>query len=198
MTLVTNNDSEKKVRKSLADQIDRLDDLVKNLADNLHGAVAAAVESAVGTAVRETIQATLLELLTHPEIKALLQAATASFAVPSQAAPSYEEEERRPGLRERLATARAWARRKAWAAGTACQQTFGTVKAGLLGLWSLRTRLLATIGLGAAVGLGAYFAGPWLSALAGGVVGGAMSLFSRVRRWLQQNVFGSLFPNLTS
>ena len=78
MTLQTNNEADKKVRKSLSEQIDRLDSLLDGLADNLNAAVADAVRDAVGGAVREAVQATLLELLAHPEIKSLLQAATAS------------------------------------------------------------------------------------------------------------------------
>src|SRR5262245_40734310 len=181
MTLQTNNEADKKARKSLSEQIDRLDSLLDGLADNLNAAVADAVRDAVGGAVREAVQATLLELLAHPEIKSLLRSATASFSAPPPPKPPLGDTEGRPTLRERLAAASTWAGDKLRSAGAACRQGLGAVKAGLLGLWSLRTRLLTAVGLGAAIGLGAYFAGPWLSALAGGALGCAAGLFSRAR-----------------
>ena len=166
--------------------------------DNLNAAVADAVRDAVGGAVREAVQATLLELLAHPEIKSLLQAATAPFTPPPSPRTPPDDTEGRPTLRERLATASTWAGEKVRAAGAACRKGLGALKAGLLGLWNLRTRLLTTVGLGAAVGLAAYLAGPWLSALAGGALGCAAGLFSRARSWLQQTVFGDLLPDVTS
>src|SRR5215470_18761562 len=148
MTLPTTNGTDKKVRKSLAEQIDRLGSLLDGLADNLNAAVADAVRDAV----REAVQATLLELLAHPEIKSLLQAATASFTPPPSPRTPPDDPEGRPTLGERLATASTWVGEKVRAAGAACRKGLGAVKAGLLGLWNLRTRLLTTVGLGAAVG----------------------------------------------
>src|SRR5262249_59646781 len=116
MTLPTTNRTDKKVRKSLSEQIDRLDSLLDGLADNLNSAVADAVRDAVGGAVREAVQVTLLELLAHPEIKSLLQAATASFSAPPSPKPPPDDTEGQPGLRDRLAAAGAWAGRKARAA----------------------------------------------------------------------------------
>src|SRR5271166_5357207 len=54
-----------KVRKNLADQIDRLDATLDGLADNLNQAVASAVKDAV--------QNVLLEVLTNPELTTLLR-----------------------------------------------------------------------------------------------------------------------------
>src|SRR5262245_5280802 len=193
MTLTTNNDTEKKARKSLSEQIDRLDSVLDGLADNLNAAVADAVRDAVGGAVREAVQATLLELLAHPEIKSLLQTATASFVTPPPPKPPSGDGEDRPGLRDRLGAAGAWAGPHARAAGQACSRGARWLKAGLLGVWQLRTCLLTAVGLGAAVGLSAYFAGPWLSALAGGALGCAVSLFTRARDWLQRQLLGWAF-----
>src|SRR5262249_2939286 len=198
MTLPTTNDTDKKARKSLSEQIDRLDSLLDGLADNLNAAVADAVRDAVGGAVREAVQVTLLELLAHPEIKSLLQAATASCSAPPPPKTPPDDTECRPGLRDRLAAARASAGRQARAPGPARGPRGRWAQAGLLGVWPLRARLLTAVGLGAAVGLAAYLAGSWLSALAGGAVGFAAGLFSRARNWLQQMVFGGLFPDVTS
>jgi len=54
-----------KVRKNLADQIDRLDATLDGLADNLNEAVASAVKDAV--------QNVLLEVLTNPELTSLIR-----------------------------------------------------------------------------------------------------------------------------
>src|SRR5262249_7482708 len=186
MTLPTTNDTDKKARKSLSEQIDRLDSLLDGLADNLNAAVADAVRDAVGGAVREAVQVTLLELLAHPEIKSLLQAATASCSAPPSPKTPPDDTDGRPGQRDRLGAAGAWAGRQAGVAGNACARAGRWLKAGLLGVWQLRTRLLTAVGLGAAVGLAAYLAGPWLSALAGGALGCAVSLFTRGRDWLQR------------
>jgi hypothetical protein len=138
-------------------------------------------------------------VLTNPEILALLGglAAPRPHTPPEPSAPPPEEDSR-PGLRDRLGAAGAWAGQKTRAAGQACARGTRWLKAGLLGAWQLRTRLLTTVGLGAAVGLGAYLAGPWLSALAGGALGCAVSLFARVRTWLQQLVFGWVLGDVSS
>ena len=60
-------------RKSLADQIERLDSILDGLSDGLNEAVAAAV--------KEAVRAVLTEVLTNPELLARLQPAQA-IAVP--------------------------------------------------------------------------------------------------------------------
>jgi len=59
-----------RARKSLADQIDRLDRLLDGLADGLNEAIADAVSLAVSRAVQEAVQAVLREVLTRPELLA--------------------------------------------------------------------------------------------------------------------------------
>src|SRR5262245_27825863 len=62
MTLTANG------RKSLAEQIDRLDGILDGLAAGLNEAVAAAMKNAVVLAVREAIQTVLIEILANPHI----------------------------------------------------------------------------------------------------------------------------------
>src|SRR3954454_2405529 len=57
-----------RARKSLADQIDRLDRVLDGLAEGLNEAVAAEVQRAVGLAVREAVQAAIREVLTGPDL----------------------------------------------------------------------------------------------------------------------------------
>src|ERR1700730_5454765 len=56
------------VRKSLAEQIDRLDPILDGLAVSLSGAVADAVRETVAVAVKEAVQAVLIEVLGNPEV----------------------------------------------------------------------------------------------------------------------------------
>ena len=66
-----------RARKTLADQIDRLDRVLDGLAEGLNEAVAAEVQRAVGRAVREAVQAAIKEVLTNPELSARLRGSTA-------------------------------------------------------------------------------------------------------------------------
>ena len=68
MTTTTNG----RERKSLAEQIDRLDGILDGLAQGLEQAVVAAVQAAVGLAVREAVQAVLQEVLANPALRAQL------------------------------------------------------------------------------------------------------------------------------
>ena len=52
MTTTTNVNANGRIRKSLAEQLDRLDLILDGLADGLNEAVATAVKEAVGVAVR--------------------------------------------------------------------------------------------------------------------------------------------------
>src|SRR5262245_51799260 len=57
-----------RLRKSLAEQIDRLDRILDGLAEALNEAVAAAVKEAVGIAVQQAVQAVLVEVLTNADL----------------------------------------------------------------------------------------------------------------------------------
>jgi hypothetical protein len=91
MSTMTNG----KVRKSLADQLDRLDSILDVLGDGLNEAIADAVKAAVTTAVQQVLS----ELLTNSEVLAKLGAAmvqqTGKTAA-TQAGP------KKPGLLQRL------------------------------------------------------------------------------------------------
>ena len=68
MTTTTTNPNGR-TRKSLAEQIDRLDAILDGLSEALQGAVAAAVQEAAGRAVKEAVQAVLAEALTNPALR---------------------------------------------------------------------------------------------------------------------------------
>src|SRR3954471_22650751 len=60
-------------RKSLAEQIDRLDRILDGLSDNLSEAVATAVQQAVTAAVQEAVRQAVIEVVTNQELQQLLR-----------------------------------------------------------------------------------------------------------------------------
>ena len=134
-----------------------------------------AVESAVRQGVREGVRGALSEILTDPEVLAALRATVAAQAAEAQPAPQSPAPESKPGL-----LGRAWNRIKAGAhqAGSALtratqrvRQAASTSWGGLRLLQPFRTQILLALGVGAAAGVGAYFAGPYVAAGAGWLAG---------------------------
>src|SRR6516225_2816140 len=82
-TVLTNS----KVRKSLSEQIDRLDKILDGLAEALNGAVADAVTQAVGLAVKEAVQTVLTEVLSNPDLRAQFQGSAVAPANTPVAGP---------------------------------------------------------------------------------------------------------------
>jgi hypothetical protein len=66
---MTTTNADGRARKSLAEQIDRLDAILDGLSEALVGAVAATVREAAGRAVQEAVQAVLAEALTNPALR---------------------------------------------------------------------------------------------------------------------------------
>jgi hypothetical protein len=135
-TTTTNTDG--RTRKSLAEQIDRLDAILDGLSDALNESVAAAVSQAVGRAVQEAVQGVLAEVLTDPALREQALPADVPPASP-EASPSVS----RPPAR--LATwlgARARSCVQACAAGL-CWLRDTAVRLSLLAGSRLRAALLA-------------------------------------------------------
>jgi hypothetical protein len=164
MTTTTMNGN---VRKSLAEQIDRLDGILDGLAESLTGAVADAVRATVGLAVKEAVQAVLTEVLTNPAVLERLRGSN-----PAPEAP-------KPGRMAQVldaakkAVATGWARVRPWcAAGLqgAEQAAVAVHQHGRL-IWTLRAPLLVAMAAGVVSGTAAFVAGPWVAATAGTVAG---------------------------
>ncbi len=181
-----------KTRRTLAEQIDRLDRVLDGLVEGLNEAVAAAVREAAASAVQDAVREALLQVLTNPDVLTLLgTAARAHSAAPpiAEAASAVE-----PGLASTEGPARhrsvgrlgAWAGRQvagaraAWAgAAAAGRDRVEAVGARLLPLWRFRRRLLIAVAVGAGAGLAGYLAGPWVAGALSGLAAFASALAGR-------------------
>jgi hypothetical protein len=201
-------------RKSLAEQIDRLDLILDGLADGLSAAVADAVTAAVGTAV----QAAVREVLSNPELLRRLRPEPAPATGTYRRLASWLCGGLAAVLRRcwrGLSTATAQVRQKAeevTAALRAGRKALADrVRAGMTSfarrVWlggelvvllarRYRKPLLVALAVGAAVGLGCYLAGPAVSSAVSGLAGfvGALvaGTLSRLRRMLEKESGGCL------
>jgi hypothetical protein len=186
MTVQT--DTNGRVRKSLAEQIDRLDGILDGLADGLNEAVVTAVKQAVGAAVHEAVRAVLTELLGNPDLLRMIR----ESLVPLIPADPHAPQPTKTNATVRAASVFlsrcwAWTRARVLAAARCLRSWRNRVRTGLdaarMGMCvggrfvgRLWRPLLIALGIGAVVGVGAYLLGPWLSTAAGGLAGFTTSL----------------------
>jgi hypothetical protein len=189
-TMLTNS----KVRKSLSEQIDRLDKILDGLAEALNGAVADAVTQAVSLAVKEAVQTVLTEVLSNPDLRAQLQgsavapiAARTDPAIRSAATSPVDRVAQNAAHLANWCTARLHALGQV---GRRAMQQVGWVATDLVarvqGLRLFMRPLAAALLLGVATGIAAYCAGPWLAGMVGGAGGLGLRLAVRMQRLLWQ------------
>jgi hypothetical protein len=97
---MTTTNADGRARKSLAEQIDRLDAILDGLSKALQGAVTAAVTDAVSVAVKEAVQSVLVEVLTNPVLQEKLRGMAGPPPPPAEPTPAINPSSR---LKERLA-----------------------------------------------------------------------------------------------
>jgi hypothetical protein len=200
-----------RARRSLAEQIDRLDGILDGLADALNEAVAGAVQEAVGLAVREAVQAVLAEVLANPQLQQRLRPGPDPAAAVSSIPPAL------PG-RAAVAQVKRLAGGLAGAVKGACGkaaaavrqvggQLVGALRRGqgaisalarqgavlLRGGWlrlvalyalarRLRTPVLVALAVGAATAAGCLLAGPTAASVVSGVNSSALALLGLALR----------------
>jgi hypothetical protein len=195
-TTTTNTPNGRAARKSLAEQIDRLDTVLDGLSDGLQEAVTQAVQAAVETAVREAVRSVLTEIVTNP---AVLDRLRAQLVPPTPApaevpAPSPTEAPAstavRPGWRMW-----SWVSTRLRAMGRIATATIDQLRAGVAAvrqqLEMVRPHakpLLVAAGVGVLVGVLAYLAGPWLSALGSAVGGFVTTLAVQAGFWFRRTM----------
>ena len=168
-------------RKSLAEQIDRLDSVLDGLADGLNEAVAAAV--------KEAVAAVLTEVLTNPELLARVRP-TQPVAVPEPEGPRVSWRAR---AGNRVRSALRWTVEQVGICRMRVGQACGAVRDQMAeiarrcrtqsvrflvagGCALLRARyllapLLAAAALAGLTGIAAYHLGPWMAAGVSGAGG---------------------------
>jgi hypothetical protein len=197
MTTV-HTDTNGRVRKSLAEQIDRLDGILDGLAEGLNEAIVTAVKEAVGAAVQEAVRAVLTELLGNPELLHTIRESLAPL-VRAEAHTAQPTETKAAGVAGSVLLSRcsAWLRGRVLTAARRMRAWPTGVRAGLDAAGNglrvvgrfvgrLWRPLLIALGIGAVVGVGAYLLGPWLSTAAGGLAGFTSSLAVQARTALHQ------------
>jgi hypothetical protein len=166
-------------RKTLADQLDRLDGIIDALATGLNETVAEVVKQAVSVAVQLALEGLVQAVLSNPE---LLRGLIAKI-MPTEQKP---EEPKEPAKPSKLTRACSWVRRSC----AAFQQKLGkgltTVRKRLWMVRQFKVQLLTALGIGAVVGTGAYFAGPWLAAGVSAVAGIATTLAVQAGLWFRR------------
>jgi hypothetical protein len=149
-------------RKQLADQLDRLDAILDALAEGLPGAVAEACRDGARLAVKDAI----IEIVTNPELRALLAPVRADRE-PILATPAPAAEPKTPSF---------WSRLKAQIAAlrAALKGAVVKAKAALVSRYTTARRVVTAVGTVAGEGL------PWrrflLRAACVGVVAGVVCL----------------------
>jgi hypothetical protein len=191
-----------RVRKSLAEQIDRLDGILDGLAEGLNEAIVTAVKEAAGTAVQEAVRAVLTELLANPELLHTIRESLAPL-VRAEAHTAQPTETKAAGVAGSVFLGRCWAwtRARLLAAARCLRSWRSRVYTGLraarMGVCTggrlvrrLWRPLLIAVGIAGVVGVAAYLFGPWLSTAAGGLAGFTTSLAVQARMALRQALGG--------
>ena len=181
-------------RKSLASQLDRLDRILDGLDGALAGAITDAVKDAVSTAVAETVRATLIEIVSNPQVLSLLRGVVPAIVQPaSQAAQAATSEPAPHGrIRRGLTSAWRWATAKLRATRQstvlgAQQAVHGVVRTWRRAnaVWQLKRPLFVALLIGFVVGMVSYASSPWVGGVVSGVsttgavLGMQMALFAR-------------------
>ena len=179
-----------KPRKQLADQLDRLDGIIDALAEGLNGAVADAAREGTRLAVKDAI----IEIMTNPELRAML---VPHAHVPAPKTPDAPPEPKRPGLWSRIKAKVAAAKSAAVAFATKvkaavvakCVALTATVAAvGVAAGEALPVRrvLGVTLGVGVLVALVCYQMPESASAVVAGVGAAVSAAFAQIGAWLHR------------
>jgi hypothetical protein len=176
-------------RKSLGDQIDRLDSILDGLAEALDGAVADAVRGVISHAVGEAVRAAVAEVLSSPELlRAALEKHDPQPAVP--AAPpaprpeplTLKENVTRVGSRlyEKVGRAASLAREKLNAAARTTRTALAVapfvLRAVARKVWAYRKPCAVAVGVGVVCATVCYAGGQLFSSIANGLSGAALAI----------------------
>jgi hypothetical protein len=173
-------------RKLLADQIDRLDQILDGLADGLNDAIADACRE--GT--RQAVKVAIIEITTNPDLRALVGGNT----VPAPAGPAPTRPSFWAKLKARVAAARAAVVGSValvvTEAADRCRATREAVASTVRAIgsaWQLKRIVLIGLAVGLATAVAAYLAPHALSAAAAGVGGAVTAVAVQAAAWLRRS-----------
>ena len=189
MTTANGTLNARTARKSLADQIDRLDGILDGLAEALNESVADAVKDVIAETVRQAVHAAVTEVLSSPD---LLRATLEKHAPPpADPMPPPQTQPKPPTLKENVARignrlcekveqAASLAREKltsaARLAGTALAVAPMLLRMFARKAWAFRKPCAVAVGVGVACGAVCYLGGQLFSSIANGASGAAITL----------------------
>lgn len=188
MTTANGTLNARTARKSLADQIDRLDGILDGLSEALNESVADAVKDVIAETVRQAVHAAVTEVLSSPD---LLRATLEKHApppanpmppTPERKPPTLKENVARIGNRlcEKVKQAASLARKSlnaaARRAGTALAVAPLVIRAVAQKVWDFRKPCAVAVGVGVAFGAACYLGGQLFSSIANGAGGAAITL----------------------
>jgi hypothetical protein len=191
-------------RRSLNDSIARLDQILDGLAEAIPETISQTLRASVGAAVSEGVRAALVEIVTSPDVQALLRGVVptpttgpAADGPPPPDAPPAPPPAGGPGLARRLLDG---ARDTAGALGAAvaggarrCRDALATARDRAGRLWPYRQALLVALGVGAAAAALALVAPGWPAAVLSGVGGACASVAVQLGLWARR-AFRALAP----
>lgn len=167
-------------RKQLSEQLDRLDSIIDALAEGLPAAVAAAAREGTQQAVKDAI----VEIITNPELRGLMQSITP--AVPPPAPAATEPPPAAPGAWCRLKAKLADARAAIAARYQTAKESVTTTTRTLSTLMPLRRIVLVAVGVGVVAAVLGYTAPAGVAAVIAGVGGMVSALVAQVGTWFRR------------
>ena len=173
-------------RKQLSEQLDRLDSIIDGLCDGLPEAVAAAAREGTRAAVKDAI----LEVMTNPELRGMIQTLSPAPAEVPAAAP-IPSVPPMPSLWTRIKMKVAAARSAVIERYRAAKEAVTTTTRTLSTLMPLRRILLVAFGVGTVVTLLGFVAPAGVAAVLAGIGGVVTAAVAQVGSWFRRSLRGS-------
>jgi hypothetical protein len=180
----------KPTRKQLADQLDRLDGIIDALAEGLNQAVADAAREGTRLAVKDAI----IEIMTNPELRAML---VPHAPVPAPKTPDAPPEPKKPSIWTRIKAKVSSARTAAVAfvtkVKTAVAAKYAALTASVAAIGAaagealpVRKALGVALGAGLLIGLVCYQLPESASAAVAGIGAACTTAFAQTGVWLRR------------
>jgi hypothetical protein len=186
----------------LNDSIARMDKMIDGLSEAIPGTIRETLQESVGVAITEGVRAALVEILSSPEVLAVLRspAAPASNSDKPTAPRFLFVRSVLASVGSGVSKAAQWCKDKVQAAASAAMQaSFRAVAAvanlrqRLRALWPVHKPILIALVIGGLAATAALFAPNWLAATLSGLGGACVSLAVQVGLWFRQS-----FQNLAA